>query len=306
MKKIMFFLGKGGVGKSTISSATASTLSKTQKTLLVSLDPAHNIGDIFGITLNNKVKRISDNLDASEVDIQSWIDRYLRHSRQEMKEHYSYNVTINMDSFFNIMKYSPGTEEYAVLWAIEHIYTEHKDSYATIIFDTPPTALTLRFLAMPTISLRWVKELSSMREKILQKRSTIMRLNPNSENPKGALSKKDDKVYTKLSSIHGRLEELYRIFTQESYITVVLNEDTLSLAESIRICKELKKLDVYISSLCVNKTGKLPHDVYRDRIKDEFNDMPIFSSPLVAADGVTVQSLASVDIADLLDNYANS
>ena len=48
--KILFFTGKGGVGKSTLAAATAWQLSKKHRVLVVSLDPAHNLGDIFGLT----------------------------------------------------------------------------------------------------------------------------------------------------------------------------------------------------------------------------------------------------------------
>ncbi len=303
MKNLFFFLGKGGVGKSTLSTAVSCSMSSSGRILHVSLDPAHNIGDIYGVPLSDSRVSISDNLDAVEVDIQYWIDRYLKECRREMKHHYSYAATINMDFFFNIMKYSPGTEEFAVLWAIEHICSTCRESYDYIVFDTPPTALTLRFLAMPSISLRWVQELSSLREKILDKRQRIMHINPDAVSPRGATKKEDDTVHQKLSSISKRLHVLYQLFTKESYFTVVLNEDSLSLAETMRIREELKKLDIPIHSLSINKYRGIPDS---SRIIREFSDCPLFHTSLAESEILTVEDLHQISVQELIEHFAKS
>ena len=111
MNKYIFFLGKGGVGKSTLSTAMAKELSGSKKVLHVSLDPAHNLGDIYGTTLTDKETEISPGLYALEVSLARWIERYLKWSRDEISSQYRYNLTLNLDSFFDILKYSLGTEE---------------------------------------------------------------------------------------------------------------------------------------------------------------------------------------------------
>ena len=303
MKKMIFFLGKGGVGKSTLSTACSCRLSQDMRVLHVSLDPAHNIGDIYGISLSDSKTAVHAHLDALEVNMQYWIARYLKESKKEMKAHYNYASTINLDSFFNILKYSPGTEEFAVLWAIESIYEKHHESYDAIIFDTPPTALTLRFLAMPSISIRWVKELSSLREKILEKRQTIMKLNPENLSPQGTSKKEDDKVYTKLSSISQRLHLLYDLFTKESYFTVILNDDTLSFSETLRIREELGKLDLPIHSLNINKVRSTTD---LSRIVKEFTGCPLFTTGQVSGEISSPKHIEHVGVDDLLEHIRSS
>lgn len=256
MNSTAFFLGKGGVGKTTLSSAFALSLARNGvKVLVASLDPAHNLGDALATKLNGNVKQVETNLDALEVDLGYWVDKYLDDSRKQLKANYAYNVTLNLDSFFNIMKYSPGTEEYAVLWAIEDIHCRLGPLYDVVVFDTPPTALSLRFLSLPTISGLWVKELGKLRETILRKRQTITRLNPDSPVAASCVDKDDDKVYGQLKNIRTRLMSLEHLFAKESFLSVIVNPDKLSVDEALRIQDELTKLGIPLSAVCINKQG---------------------------------------------------
>ncbi|MCX7027017.1 MAG: ArsA family ATPase [Spirochaetes bacterium] len=256
MNSTAFFLGKGGVGKTTISSSFALTLARRgMKVLVASLDPAHNLGDALDTRLSGGVKKVEPNLDALEVDLAYWVDKYLEDSRRQLKANYSYNVTLNLDSFFDILKYSPGTEEYAMLWAIEDIHCRLGPLYDIVVFDTPPTALSLRFLTLPTISGLWVKELGKLREIILEKRQTITRLNPESPVAASCVDKKDDKVYGQLKGIGSRLRNLEHLFAKESFLCVIVNPDQLSVDEALRIQDELTKLSIPLSAICVNKQG---------------------------------------------------
>lgn len=256
MKTNAFFLGKGGVGKTTSSAAFALSLARSGKRVLIaSLDPAHNLGDVLGAKLDGKPVEVEPRLHALEIDLNFWVERYLKESRDELATTYSYNLTLNLDSFFDIMKYSPGTEEYAMLWAIEHIRCNLAGEYDIVVYDTPPTALSLRFLAMPAISNMWIVELTKLRERILKKRTTITRINPDSPVASSCVDKDDDKVYGKLGSIKRRLDLLASLFGKESYIAVVLNPDKLSVSEAHRIKEELDRIKIPLSAICLNKRG---------------------------------------------------
>jgi len=256
MKNTAFFLGKGGVGKTTLSSAFALELARSGKRVLIaSLDPAHNLGDTLYTKLNGQPRAVEKNLDALEVDLSEWIETYLEESRQQLKENYSYNMTLNLDSFFSILKYSPGTEEYAVLWAIEDVHCRLAPNYDIVVFDTPPTALSVRFLSLPFISGLWVAELSKLRERILEKRQTITRLNPESPVAASCVDKDDDKVYGKLTNIRQRLAALATLFSKHSFMSVIVNPDDLSVYEATRIKDELQRLELPLAALCINKQG---------------------------------------------------
>jgi len=256
MLRNAFFLGKGGVGKTTLSAAFGLELARSGRRVLVaSLDPAHNLGDVYGRPLADEPRPVESRLDALEVDLPSWVDRYLEQSRVELKATYAYAGTLNLDPFFDIMRYSPGTEEYAVLWAIEHIHCRLAADYDVVVYDTPPTALTLRFLAMPTITALWIEELTRLRERILDRRQSITRINPASPVASSCVDKDEDRVHGRLGSIGRRLGVLRALFSEESYVSVVLNPDSLSVSEALRIKDELERIEVPLSALCVNKRG---------------------------------------------------
>ena len=74
-KKILFFGGKGGVGKTTVSAATAAACADSgAKVLLVSTDPAHNLGHLFDRNIGGTPTRISAGLDALELDPQETVN----------------------------------------------------------------------------------------------------------------------------------------------------------------------------------------------------------------------------------------
>jgi arsenite-transporting ATPase len=238
------------------------------------------------------------------LDVAHWVARYLDESRIEIKANFAYSMSLNLDSFLDILKYAPGTEEYAVLWGIEHIHQTYASAYDTIVFDTPPTALALRFLAMPSLSILWTQALANMRAQILAKRQTVLKVNPAASVLKGATDKREDRVYGKLTSIQKRLHQLHDLFMRDSYLTVVMNPDELSLAESLRIREELDRLGLTLRSVCLNKAA--PAAATPGELSGRFKGVPIFASDL-KPEGVQGQpGLAQVDVSGLVRHLCAS
>jgi arsenite-transporting ATPase len=165
--KILFFTGKGGVGKSTLSAATAWQLSQMgYRVLAVSFDPAHNLGDIFGVKLTHKKKKFTKNLYLQEIDLDTAASEYVKTNVSLLTEVYGYLQSFNMDKYFKVLRFSPGIEEYAALTALEKILRNEVSKYDYLVIDTPPTGLTLRMLALPRITLTWVDQLIRLRKEI--------------------------------------------------------------------------------------------------------------------------------------------
>jgi len=258
--KILFYTGKGGVGKSTMAASAAWQLSKKSRVLIVSLDPAHNLGDIFCVRLNGREKRMRENLLLREVDLHRLSRDYLEREIGVLTRTYSYLQTLNLDRYFSVLKYSPGIEEYALLTSIEETIRKDSANFDTIIFDTPPTGLTLRFLALPQITITWIDRLAQIRRQILDKRHTIQKIRGSAteeekqREEKLAYDEKDDAVLQRLMALKANYESLTGILQgPDCGVVLVFNPDMLSLRESERLVEGLRDINLPLRLLIQNK-----------------------------------------------------
>lgn len=245
--KSIFFTGKGGVGKSSLSASAAWQLSeKGHSVLLVSFDPAHNLGDIFGVQLSHKKTFYANNLYLQETDLDQAAKEYLNSNLNLLTEVYSYMKAFNLEKYFDVFKYSPGVEEYAALTSLEAIFSQEQD-FDFIVLDTPPTGLTLRILALPQITCAWLEHLCNLRKEILSKRHTIHNITGKYD-PEGAkLNYEEDKdqVLRKILDMQDRYSRVKKWMQGESNsFALVFNPDFLSLRESKRLLNGLKELEM--------------------------------------------------------------
>ena len=245
---VHFFIGKGGVGKSTTSALTAISLANAGcRTLLVSMDPAHNQRDLFETDFSEKPKSVVSQLSVKEVDTDFWIARYLKETQMQIQRTYIYESAFNLQKHFNVIQFSPGLEEYALLLAFEHVLSDSAEMDA-IVFDMAPTALTLRFFSLPRISLVWLKELLALRKLICRKKEIIATIRL------GKCRLGQDRVTSKIETLAERHNRLQRWFSGErTHVHLVMNADRLSLSEALRIRKRLDDLSIAVDHVVVNK-----------------------------------------------------
>jgi len=272
--KLQFFIGKGGVGKSTTAALTALLTSVAHReTRLVSLDPAHNQSDIFQRQFTEKPRSICPRLRVMEVDTEYWVKQYLQETQTQIKKTYRYQSAFNLQDCFNILQFAPGLEEYAMLLAFEHIIQTSQDT-EEIIFDMAPTALTLRFFSLPSISLLWLEELLKLRSRIYDKKEIISRIKL------GPKNLEQDKVKTKLETMITDFEKLRALFqSPQTRVNLVLNPDTLSIAEARRIRTKLEHLGLKITRVIFNK---VPPDGNAQKTRQVFKDLPWVRFPYSA------------------------
>jgi len=276
--QLLFFIGKGGVGKSTSSALTAVYLaSKPYKTLLVSMDPAHNQCDIFEQDFSEKPKKVSETLLVKEVNTDLWIERYLKETTAQIKDTYKYETAFNLQNYFNVLQFSPGLEEYALLLAFEDTLHKYSDQ-DFIVFDMAPTALTLRFFSLPFITLIWLEELLTLRSEIYKKKEIISKIKI------AGKEIEQDRVKAKLQTLIGNYEHLREHFMSDTTrVNLVMNNDKLSFSEAFRIRKKLTDISIVIDRIVINK---LQADESTTGIENEFKDQKIARLRL-APEGLT-------------------
>lgn len=142
--KAIFFTGKGGVGKTTISCITALRMAdKEFKTLLVTTDPAAHIGEVLGRKVDTEPSEITNNLYAVMIDQETAFREYKEKVLNDARGKYSTDMLDAMEEELN----SPCIEEMAAFEKFAQ-YIESRD-YDLLVFDTAPTGHTLRLLDLP-------------------------------------------------------------------------------------------------------------------------------------------------------------
>lgn len=266
--KVLFFIGKGGVGKTTCSVATAVNLAEMgYRVLLVSLDPAHNAGDAFNIKLSEQKTTILPTLDAIESDLEHQTSLYLHRTADTLKHRYRYLTVLNLDKLMDVIRYSPGIEEYATLEVLHTILAAEAASYDVIIFDTAPTGQTLRVLALPTVSILWTQKLADIRKKILNLRFAVEKIHgPQVLQVEGieeplSTDAKTDEVMRELRQYRDEITHIRSVLTNPAITSViaVLHAEDLPLLETQRAADTLKKFNIPLQLLILNKIFRLEH-----------------------------------------------
>ncbi|MDI9610894.1 MAG: TRC40/GET3/ArsA family transport-energizing ATPase [Archaeoglobales archaeon] len=155
MQRVLFVTGKGGVGKSTLSSATAFKTSKLgYDTLLISTDPAHTLSDLFGIRINAEGTRIAENLEAVQVDV---VHEVTKHYAEIMEFITEVLKARQIDEIvaYEIANFPGITGAAALLKLLRYLEEGTHDVY---VLDMVPSGDALRILYLPFIFSRFSRK----------------------------------------------------------------------------------------------------------------------------------------------------
>lgn len=255
MGKIIFFGGKGGVGKTSCSTAYAIAQSdKGLKTLLVSTDPAHSISDLFEETIGPKIKMLSENLYGIEIDPERESRDYINKVRVDLKKIMSPIIMEDLNKQLDAAIVSPGSHESALFDKMIELIINEVDQFDRIIFDTAPTGHTVRLLSLPELLGGWIDSLMSKRKKTISLKNMI-----------GRNRDEKDPILEILSNRKENLEKARRIMMDEQQLefAFVLNAERMPIEETKKAVILLRQYNINVSTLVVNKV--LPEEV-----QDEF------------------------------------
>ena len=282
-KQVLFFGGKGGVGKTTSASAMAVAASKAGKrVLLVSTDPAHSTADIFERPIGPEPVPLLPNLHGLEIDGDFESRRYVADVKERIKGLFGHHIQKEANKQIDLAASMPGAEEMALFDRIGGLVRGEDDRFDLIVFDTAPTGHTLRLIRMPELMEAWIRALSRSRRAMLG-------------------IEQDDKTDPVMMSLSDRLEHLREfrarlLSPRVCAFVLVLVAERLPIEETARAIEQLDDAGVNIGGLVVNRvlpaTSPDPflrsrheqEQVYLDEIDRRFVSRPRVRLPQLPTD----------------------
>jgi arsenite-transporting ATPase len=157
--RIIVHTGKGGVGKTSISAATALRCAEMGlRTIVLSTDTAHSLGDSLDIPLGPEPMQVRDNLWAQEVDARYSMDKYWGSVQKYMIALFTKRGV--QDVVAEEVTILPGLDEGAhLLWINKYVKEANFD---VLIVDAAPTAETLRLLSLPDVTRWWFERILTL------------------------------------------------------------------------------------------------------------------------------------------------
>jgi arsenite-transporting ATPase len=283
--RIILFTGKGGVGKTTLSAATALLCAqKGYKTLVISTDAAHSLSDSFEIQLSNQPKKITANLFGQEINALEQIEKNWGDIKSYLTNLFSSQGIDEIEA--EEMSVFPGMEE---LFSLMEIRNYNKSSeYEVVIVDCAPTGDTLRLLSAPEITNWYLKHIFPIQRTAAKAvRPVASRILP--------FPFPEDKVFGAMKKLTTQLAEMKDILSDSKTTTVrlVINPEKMVIKEAQRGFTFFNLFGYAVDLIIVNRViPSIIKDAYFDKwkaiqsnyqqmIKECFSPIPIFSLELM-------------------------
>jgi len=269
-RQVVFFGGKGGVGKTTCSSAFALAASRRgRRVLLVSTDPAHSTSDIFEQHIGPDEREIASGLWALEIDAVHEAARYVGGVKRDVERMFAPSVIRQAYRQIDMAAASPGLSEVALLDRMIDLIVSREAAYDLIVFDTAPTGHTVQLLRMPEVMDTWIQALVKHRRAILE----IDQGKDANEAGSEALPDGEDPVLSALERRHERIKVLRsRVLDRghTSFVLVTIPE-RLAIEETARAADLFTGTGIDVAALVVNRVlpDGLEGEFYRSRKAQE-------------------------------------
>ena len=289
--KILFFGGKGGVGKTTVSAATALAMANEgKKVLLVSTDPAHNLGHLFDRKIGPRPVKLAPGLDGLELDPEQTVNQHLEEVSSALHRLMPIDLRGEVDKHMELSRDAPGMQEAAILEKIAEVVEEGVKEYDLVVFDTAPSGHTARLMALPEMMSAWTEGLIKRREKADKFAAVVADLSNESDKDLGGKYFEEDPEAQKESRIRqillrrrNRFVNLRNSLTDKdkTSFVIVLAAERLPVLESIELASQLQRTGVSVGALVVNK--RMPvgvSDFLEERRAQEDKHLAVLSEAL--------------------------
>jgi len=261
-RRYIMYGGKGGLGKTTFSAATAYYLAKTgRKVLVFSVDPQASLSDIFKRDIFGKGPvEIMPNLYAQEIDADHRIREYQQEIRKKILDMYQLeNVPEEIENYIQAAAAEPAMEESAIFDEVVDIVVGGQYDY--YIYDMVPLGHALYYLSMASVYDEWISKITKLREEMAEydQVAAVMRREKESQ---------EDEILRELQYIKQRINASSSILTDKektAFFFVVVPEEMI-IFDTQRAAKLFAKFNVPLSGYIVNRV--IPEELAGQHIPD--------------------------------------
>jgi arsenite/tail-anchored protein-transporting ATPase len=252
--KFTLFGGKGGVGKTSMASASALYFARKfpkKKILIFTTDPAPSLGHIFEQDFNNEPVRVDSvkNLWAMEINAEVELKKFKKQYGDDILDILQKGTYLSNEETEEIFGLDiPGLDEVMGLKKIMDFM--NSDEYDMYILDTAPTGHTLRLLCLPELLDEWIKFLASIRWKY---RYMVQRFSKEDR-----VEKADDFLLEMKKTVK-KVHELLRDKNKTSFVVVTIAE-AMGVMETENLVTDLKKFNIPSNDIIINNI--VPRDVH--------------------------------------------
>jgi arsenite-transporting ATPase len=303
-RRYVMFGGKGGLGKTTFSAATAYWLAQRGNRVLVfSVDPQASLSDIFEKDIFGKgAVKIMDNLWAQEIDADQHIKEYQDEIRQKIRDMYGLDeVPEEIEDYIEAVSAEPAMEESAIFDSVVDIVVE--GDYDYYIYDLVPLGHALYYLSMAKVYDEWITKITHLREEMREYEEVAARMRRDKEI-------EEDQILNELQYIKKRINSASQILTDRektAFFFVVVPEEMI-LMDTRKAATLFANFNVPVAGYVVNRVipenllqgGGVPQYLknriemqhrYLDEIKGTFGDDVLAHVPELERDVTGIEMI---------------
>lgn len=296
--RILLYTGKGGVGKTSVSAATAVRCAELgYRTAVLSTDPAHSLGDSFDQRIGSNMVELAPNLWGQEIDLLSQMDQYWGTVQGYLNALFMWQ---GMDSLVaEETAVLPGMEELSSLMQITSLAESGR--FDVIIIDAAPTGSTLQLLSFPDIARWYIEKIFPFQRKTIQLARPMVKRMTDMPLP-------SDDIFDSIEELVSFLERMSRLLSDgtQSSMRVVLNPEKMVIKEAQRAYTYLNLYGYSVDAVICNRVfPRSLSDHYFDIWKSAqasnlefvhecFQPLPIFEVPLFEQEVMGISMLGEM------------